>query len=1285
MESQRTNNGASQHPSAVQNPICEICGQNFDVSKNLVVTTCKPCRRFLRKFEKTQLHESCLIDGECEVTLENRSECGPCRYNKYLKIRMERDSTTTPSAVNRAVTFSSLNRFHRQAMPPAVDQVQDNEESCKLCEQAPQGRVFKVMYGLLMCGRCRVLVAHNVKKQVDDSLNVCLRDDGICSDYPSLTSCSVCLFEKYKDLVTKAPKTKKSRAVSFRIATCPQNYTPTIHQKVVPTTSAVNQPPSSILNQQISSEAWIPPPIDSTISASSMSPAPVLQNSMAPEQCKICGDTVTILGNYGVDACGACVDFYARKLKSRHHQECKNSKKCKITVKNRNSCPTCRFEKCKILGMVDKKSVETAGNQIQNNDYAPDPRQNIENQQPTSSSDQWNGRKRPAETMLQDYGNHLAPNEPMEMCKLCKRVPEQYPHQLYQGIRMCEGCTNLVRFRNPAQMKCQKGNGECRIYCWVVDCLSCILKEYDELMEIRVVEQARSHGSNTKAPSINDKGFHMKKARMQASVLCQQDREDHLHDRFDDNNGHYSQQMAGYSNEGYPNVSDIMGLEHSQNDDYSMGEEKSHYNYTNSNPVDTDIGQEDTFTMSDRDVFGDQTDQNTPDDLQLFLDQNDHFSEQMGFQNQGFSDDMSQDNQSHSHNKDQSCNLQLEGLISPSKTYISASENMEYQNQNQDDEFLIPQIEKAAPESCHHHSGNSNPSGIDSMSERGHDSLGLHPEQGYPGTSDNINLEHQNHSQEQTYSMECQNQHQDDEYLNPPIEKAASELGHYHSGTPDIIEIDDGQNLTTEGDSIAVDTFTMSGRVNNSLGYREKSKKTRTQLPCQPYQEDQNGSHTLQLFDDNNGHYSEQMGTQADQEYPGINLDYQNLNQEHHSSVGEDSDSEIIVIGEKTNVNSRGVSKFPMNDTGYSKRSRIQPLSNSNAAVFAQRNPGANLRQNFVRGMPSVGRQHLRMDRMDRTDRRIPVRLSEKSVPLSNPNLRAQNSSEVWQKADHLPTKFSTAPQILTGRPSRAPAEALGPPQQQNNNVMRTSQSRHRQRPNVQYKMHQNQIMTNQPAARILVDQSQRVEQYMNTGSGMNALKKSVIEDRDMMNQPSTSQAQPQLASADAWMSQYCQTNLHPTGCLSQEPYGNVAQNGVPIEHDASDFYDAGNLRHYPQQVQGHSERYQPPLNLLTSSNPYPQLVNRSANSVQDGQSSTQTNDLESEAYQYQPRNLAPEVEQIPVDRRFMHDNPDEPNVAPQQVNDDDEDDEFRIGTHEDDFDPDEFEGLLDDIPDEFN
>ncbi|EGT49708.1 hypothetical protein CAEBREN_05525 [Caenorhabditis brenneri] len=1278
MEPQRTNSGASQPSSTVQTPVCEICGQDFDVSKNLVVTTCKPCRRFLRKFEKTQLGDSCPFDGECEVAPENRSDCGPCRYNKYLKIRMERDSTTTPSAVNRAVTFSSLNRFHRQAMPPAVEQVQDNEESCKLCEQAPQGRKFKVMSGLLMCGRCRVLVAHNVKNQEHNPSNMCLRDDGICSDYPSLTSCSVCLFEKYKDLVTKAPKTKKSRAVSFRIATCPQNYTPTVHQDFVTTTSGVNQTPLSILDQQVPSEAAIPLPIDSTISASPMSPAPILQNSMAPEQCKICGDTVTILGNYGVVACSACVDFYARKLKSRHHQECKNAKRCKITVKNRNSCPTCRFEKCKSLGMVDKKSVETAGNQIQNNENAPDHRQNIENQPRASSSDlPAPQRKRPAETMLQDYGNQSVPNEPMEMCKLCKRVPEQYPHQLFQGIRMCQGCTDLIKHRNPVQMKCQKGNGECRIYCWVVDCSSCILKEYDELMEIRVVEQARS----SNVPRIADKDFHMKRSRMQPPSPCHQDQEDHQQDPqpFDDNNGQYSQQMAGYSNEGYPSVSDSMNLEHHKlNVDYSspqideVNPGPSPYRYNNSDPVDIEIGQEEAFTMADKSIYGDQIDQNTSHDPQLYDDGNDHYSEQMGFQNQGYFDDISLDIQSHSHNDDQSLNLQLDGLISPSKTYLSTSENMEYQNQYQDNECLNPQIEKLAPELHHHHSGNSDPSEIDDVNDRGNNSIGLHPEQEYPGTSDNINLVHQNNSQGQNYSMEYQNQNQDHEYSNlPQTEKIASELRHYHSESPDIIEIDNGQNAISEVDSSAVNTFTMNDGGNNSLGYREKSKKPRMQLPCHLNQVDQNASHTLQLFDDNNDHYSEQMGTQADQGYPGINREHQNLNQKHHPSMGEDSDSEIIVIGEKVNtqVNSRALGRFPMNATGYVKRSRVHPPSN--ATVFVQRNLST-----------SVGRQN---SQMDQTDKRILVRSSEKSsISLSNPDRQAQNPSKVWQKADHLPKKFSTAPQILTGRPSFAPAVVPGPLQQQGTNIMRNDTLRHRQRPNVQYKMYKNQNMTDQPTARILVGQSRSGEQFGNTRNGITALKKSVIEDRDMINIPSTSRAQPQVDR----IHQHRPRNFHPSGSFFQEPYANVAQNGVPIEYDDSDFYNARDLHDYTQQVQGYSTHHRIPLadfdNLSpsTSSN----LGNRPGDSDQDGEiNNTQTYQVDPEMYQDQPRSLAPEEEQIQVDGGMMHDNPNEPNDAPQQVNDDDEDDEFRIGTHEDDFDPDEFEGLLDNIPDEFN
>lgn len=71
--------------------------------------------------------------------------------------------------------------------------------------------------------------------------------------------------------------------------------------------------------------------------------------------CRICGDTAVKHVHYGGHCCFSCKAFFRRAVnwqnKNNRTFQCKFENKCEITIKNRKTCQSCRFQKCMTTGM----------------------------------------------------------------------------------------------------------------------------------------------------------------------------------------------------------------------------------------------------------------------------------------------------------------------------------------------------------------------------------------------------------------------------------------------------------------------------------------------------------------------------------------------------------------------------------------------------------------------------------------------------------------------------------------------------------------------------------------------------------------------------------------------------------------------------------------------------------------------------------------------------------------------------------------------------------------------
>uniref|UniRef100_A0A667XW56 Nuclear receptor subfamily 5, group A, member 1b n=1 Tax=Myripristis murdjan TaxID=586833 RepID=A0A667XW56_9TELE len=68
------------------------------------------------------------------------------------------------------------------------------------------------------------------------------------------------------------------------------------------------------------------------------------------ELCPVCGDKVSGY-HYGLLTCESCKGFFKRTVQNNKKYICAENQDCKIDKTHRKRCPSCRFQKCLIVGM----------------------------------------------------------------------------------------------------------------------------------------------------------------------------------------------------------------------------------------------------------------------------------------------------------------------------------------------------------------------------------------------------------------------------------------------------------------------------------------------------------------------------------------------------------------------------------------------------------------------------------------------------------------------------------------------------------------------------------------------------------------------------------------------------------------------------------------------------------------------------------------------------------------------------------------------------------------------
>ena len=67
--------------------------------------------------------------------------------------------------------------------------------------------------------------------------------------------------------------------------------------------------------------------------------------------CLVCSDKANDHLHYGSIACYSCRAFFRRSVLNKSNNMCTYNGPCEITIANRKQCASCRYDKCKAVGM----------------------------------------------------------------------------------------------------------------------------------------------------------------------------------------------------------------------------------------------------------------------------------------------------------------------------------------------------------------------------------------------------------------------------------------------------------------------------------------------------------------------------------------------------------------------------------------------------------------------------------------------------------------------------------------------------------------------------------------------------------------------------------------------------------------------------------------------------------------------------------------------------------------------------------------------------------------------
>ena len=73
-----------------QEPACHVCGDRAS-GKHYGVQSCDGCRGFFKRSIRRNLDYVCKESGRCVVDVARRNQCQACRFQKCLRVNMNRD------------------------------------------------------------------------------------------------------------------------------------------------------------------------------------------------------------------------------------------------------------------------------------------------------------------------------------------------------------------------------------------------------------------------------------------------------------------------------------------------------------------------------------------------------------------------------------------------------------------------------------------------------------------------------------------------------------------------------------------------------------------------------------------------------------------------------------------------------------------------------------------------------------------------------------------------------------------------------------------------------------------------------------------------------------------------------------------------------------------------------------------------------------------------------------------------------------------------------------------
>ncbi|CAL2034589.1 unnamed protein product [Caenorhabditis brenneri] len=367
-------------------PNCEVCGDQVNIKSRSGIRVCSACSTFFRNNAHKRYLITCQRYGICEITVETRKDCGPCRLEKCEEVGMGSQKVKKTKCevcgvrTSLKVACEFCNKFFERVFGTDLDCT--NEKKCSIigwreinCAACRLERFLRIggleayqqIHGKLpdceVCGQLTSLInkngvtcchaCHTFVRAVSSNTNLargkfCNFGNCLINQW-NRTTCPACRYKKYMEVrmkrnPTEPPEVHHAQTTVYPVPSQTHEQAIFEHEPShVPSTEVVYDDQMEFRSLPPISEVSMS--TNTTTTSQSMPPVPLNQQKI--RGCEICGQQTGLTNNHGITGCHACHGFIRDRLLGRTpvNRKCIVGGNCQINWENRKKCSPCRYNK----------------------------------------------------------------------------------------------------------------------------------------------------------------------------------------------------------------------------------------------------------------------------------------------------------------------------------------------------------------------------------------------------------------------------------------------------------------------------------------------------------------------------------------------------------------------------------------------------------------------------------------------------------------------------------------------------------------------------------------------------------------------------------------------------------------------------------------------------------------------------------------------------------------------------------------------------------------------------